>query len=124
MIKGTGIDLVEIRRIRRIMERHGQKFASKILTDNEIEQLPKGDSAPRLAALFAGKEAAVKALGTGFSRGIHFKCIEILHAKSGKPSIHFSGKAQEAALSMEIRNGHISLTHEKGHAAAVVILED
>lgn len=123
MIKGTGIDLVEIRRIRRIMERHGQRFPAKILTDRELAQLPKGDPVPRLAALFAAKEAAVKALGTGFTQGIHFKCMEILHEENGRPGIRFLDKAQHVIQEMEILNSHVSLTHEKGYAAAVVILE-
>lgn len=123
MIKGTGIDLVEIRRIRRIMERHGQRFPTKILTDREMAQLPENDPVPRLAALFAAKEAAVKALGTGFSQGIHFKCVEIHHAENGRPDISFLGKAQRVIQKRKILGGHVSLTHEKGYAAAVVILE-
>lgn len=123
MIKGTGIDLVEIRRIRRVTERHGQHFISKILTKAEMDQLPASNPVPRIAALFAGKEAAVKALGTGFAQGIHFTSVEILHEHTGKPSVQFHGKAQELVKAMGVTSAQVSLTHEKTHAAAVVILE-
>ncbi len=85
MIRGLGIDLAEIDRIRELWGKYGKRFAEKILTERELDQLPKKNPVPRLAALFAAKEAAVKALGTGFADGVHFKCIEVVHAQSGKP---------------------------------------
>lgn len=124
MIKGTGLDIVEIDRIRSLWEKHGQRFARKILTDKELAQLPGKHPIPRLAALFAGKEAAVKALGTGFARGVNFHCIEILHAENGRPEIRFLGTGLDVMEEIGARQAHISLTHEKGHAAAVVILEN
>ncbi|WP_147821548.1 holo-ACP synthase [Salidesulfovibrio onnuriiensis] len=123
MIKGTGLDIVEIDRIKTLWEKHGERFSRKILTDAEMTQLPRKHPVPRLAALFAGKEAAVKALGTGFARGVHFHCVEILHAPSGKPEIHFLDKGLDVMKELGALQAHISLTHEKGHAAAVVILE-
>lgn len=123
MIKGTGLDIVEIQRIKDLWEKHGERFSHKILTQAEIGQLPAKQPVPRLAALFAGKEAAVKALGTGFAEGVHFHCVEILHATSGKPEIHFLGKGLDVMNELGAQQAHISLSHEKGHAAAVVILE-
>ncbi|MDC0335526.1 holo-[acyl-carrier-protein] synthase [Pseudodesulfovibrio sp.] len=123
MIKGLGIDLTELERIRDNWEKHGQRFLEKILTEREIEQLPKKNPVPRLAALFAGKEAAVKALGTGFADGVHFKCIEILHAESGKPEISFSGRGQEVCDELGVTSAHISLTHSRDTAAATVVLD-
>ncbi len=123
MIKGTGLDIVEMQRIQTLWEKHGERFSRKILTEAELAQLPPKHPGPRLAALFAGKEAAVKALGTGFARGVHFHCIEILHAESGKPEIHFLGRGLDVMKELGAQHAHISLTHEKGHAAAVVILE-
>ena len=123
MVKGLGIDLTELSRIRDTWERHGQRFAKRILTDREIEQLPQKNPVPRLAALFAGKEAAVKALGTGFAQGVHFKCIEILHAESGKPEIAFLGRGLEVCRALGVTSAHISLTHSRDMAAATVILE-
>lgn len=123
MIKGLGLDLAEIDRIRKSWEKFGSRFADKILTEREIDQLPKSNPVPRLAALFAGKEAAVKALGTGFADGIHFKCVEILHAPSGKPEITFSGRGLEKCEELGVTTAHISLTHSRDTAAATVILE-
>jgi len=123
MIKGIGLDLTELDRIQKNWERFGQKFAEKILTEREIEQLPMKNPVPRLAALFAGKEAAVKALGTGFANGVHFKCIEILHAESGKPEISFKDRGLEVCKELSVSSAHISLTHSRDTAAATVILE-
>ncbi|WP_319544081.1 holo-[acyl-carrier-protein] synthase [uncultured Pseudodesulfovibrio sp.] len=123
MIKGIGIDLTELNRIQELWDRFGMKFAHRILTDHEVEQLPAINPTKRLAALFAGKEAAVKALGTGFAQGIHFKCIEILHAPSGKPEIFFLGKGLEECKRHGVTAAHISLTHSRDTAGATVILE-
>lgn len=123
MIKGTGLDLAEIDRIQDLWNRFGERFARKILTDTELAQLPNKTPVPRLAALFAGKEAAVKALGTGFSEGIGFKCIEILHQPNGKPAIRFLGRGMEKCKELGVTNAHISLTHARDMAAATVILE-
>ena len=123
MIKGTGIDLTELDRIRALWERYGQRFAAKILTDRERAQLPGRDPVPRLAALFACKEAAVKALGTGFSEGVHFKCIEVLHRPNGKPEIAFLGKGLALCEAMGVTGAHVTMTHSRDTAAATVILE-
>ena len=123
MIVGLGIDLIEIERIRSNWERFGKRFPDKILTQNEQNQLNMKNPVPRLAALFAGKEAAVKALGTGFSEGIHFKCIEIVHAASGKPEIAFIGKAKDKCHELGVSAAHITLTHSRDAAAATVVLE-
>ncbi|BCS87050.1 holo-[acyl-carrier-protein] synthase [Pseudodesulfovibrio sediminis] len=123
MIKGIGLDLAELDRIKALWEQYGSRFAKRILTDNEIRQLPEHFPINRLAALFAGKEAAVKALGTGFSQGIHFKCIEILHGPSGKPEIAFLGRGREECEKLGVTSAHITLTHSRDTAAATVILE-
>ncbi len=122
MVKGLGLDLTELDRIQALWNRYGQRFTQKILTEQELRQLPKKDPVPRLAALFAGKEAAVKALGTGFSQGVHFKCIEIIHAANGKPQISFLGRGQEKCMALGVTSSHISLTHSRDTAAAAVIL--
>ncbi len=123
MIKGIGIDLTEIDRIQKMWDKYGERFAQKILTEREREQMPKNNLVPRLAALFAGKEAAVKALGTGFAQGVHFKCIEILHAPTGKPGITFLGRGLEVCRQLGAQSAHISLTHSRDTAAATVVLE-
>lgn len=123
MIKGIGLDLTELERIRQNWEKHGMRFAEKILTAQELAELPKKNPVPRLAALFAGKEAAVKALGTGFADGVHFKCVEITHAPSGRPEIAFLGRADELCNEMGVTSALITLTHSRDTAAATVVLE-
>lgn len=123
MIIGIGMDLAEINRIQKNWERYDMRFAHKILTDREIDQLPVKNPAPRLAALFAGKEAAVKALGTGFADGIGFHCVEILHAPSGKPEIAFLGQGQTKCMELGVTSAVITLTHSRDTAGATVILE-
>lgn len=124
MVIGLGIDLVELSRIRTALERFGRKFAAKICTEAEFEVLNSlPDPVPYLAALFASKEATVKALGTGFRQGIYLHNMEILHLPSGQPELFLLGRAAERAASLGVDRPHVSITHERSMAAAVVILE-
>ncbi len=127
MIVGIGIDYVEIARIRRSLERFGQIFVQKVLHASEQLALPEDPLLPyfisRFAARFAAKEAAVKALGTGFAGGIGLHDIRVDSLSSGQPLLSFYDKAQERALFLEVGNIHVSLTHTRDHAAAVVVLE-
>jgi holo-[acyl-carrier protein] synthase len=122
MILGIGIDVVELPRVLRVWERFGGKFASRILSPAELAFLP-GDAVPFLAARFAVKEAAAKALGTGFARGVTFHCLEVFSEPSGKPVLELSGPALELSRSMGVESTHVSITHGRDIAAAVVILE-
>lgn len=123
MIIGIGLDLAELDRFHDLWDRYGERFAHKILTEAERAQLPARFPVPRLAALFAGKEAAVKALGTGFRDGIGFQCIEILHQPSGKPEITFLGRGREKCAELGVTGAHVTLTHTRDTAGATVILE-
>lgn len=124
MILGLGIDLVELKRIQHSYERFGQKFAEKILRPDELTELPAGTQAIAfLAARFAAKEAAVKALGTGFRDGIWFQDFSVQKDELGQPSLKIYGTAQKVFERLGATNIHLSLTHERNTAAAVVILE-
>ena len=123
MIIGLGIDITELDRIKRSLDKYGERFAEKILTPAELELIPPKNPVPYVAARFAAKEAAVKALGTGFAEGITFHTIEITRMKSGAPKLNFLGKALERSQSMGIEEIHISITHGRDTAAAVVVLE-
>ncbi len=135
MILGIGLDIVEIARIGKIYQNFGLAFANKILHAAEIAHLHAAlnkKNTPAigerhaiefLATRFAAKEAAVKALGTGFANGILPKHIGITNLPSGKPELIFYDKALERATSLQVCSTHISLTHEKNTAAAMVVLE-
>ena len=126
MIVGLGLDVVELDRIARILERHGERFIQRILTPAELLELPGVlalNRVPFLAARFAAKEAASKALGTGFRQGVGLQTLEVRSLPSGKPVLHLLGPAQDLARTLGVTSTHISLTHGRDVAAAVVVLE-
>lgn len=124
MILGLGIDTVEMDRIEQAHARFGERFVRRILAPAEVLALPASSPIPFLAARFAVKEAAVKALGTGFSQGIGPTHIEVGRQAGGKPTIVFHHKAREAFERLGARLAHVSLSHSRDQACAVVILED
>lgn len=122
MIVGIGVDLVDIERVNRIYARFGLRFLERILTRTEQAAAPAG-VAPWLAARFAAKEATVKALGTGFARGIVPAHIEVTKDSLGQPHLLLHGAALRRAEILGVSSSHISLTHERHCALAMVILE-
>ena len=126
MLVGTGTDLTEIDRVAASMERHGRRFLERIFTEGEIRycERKKKTSAESFAARFAAKEAGAKALGTGISQGVGWKEIEVRREPGGRPTLHLSGRAAERAARMGVRQISLSLTHTRGLAMAVVMMED
>lgn len=123
-IVGIGIDIVSIPRIKKIFKKFGNKFAKKILSNKEwIEFLKKSNKSNFIAKKFAAKEAAAKALGTGFRNKISFHNFEILHNDDGKPDLIFLQYAKYIASNLCITSVKISITDEKKYACAVVIIE-
>lgn len=125
MILGLGLDLVSLPRMERSLERFGDHLLERVLTPAERAALPAapGARAAYVAARFAAKEAAVKALGTGFADGVGPRDVEVLSLPSGKPELRLRGAAGRRAENMGVARTHLSLTHERDAAAAVVILE-
>ncbi len=126
MIYGIGVDIAEINRIEKAVKRFGMAFCYKILHSKEIEVMPSLESSrciAWIAARFTAKEAAVKALGTGFRNGITFKSIAVLNNSLGKPELFFFDKALEFHNKKEIVRTHVSLSHERNNAIAYVVLE-
>jgi len=124
MIAGIGMDLAEISRVRKTWNRFGDRFLRRIFTDREAAYcLEKKDPVPSLAARFAAKEAAMKALGTGVSGGVHFRQIEVARRRGEAPRILFHGRAGKRAELLGVTASSLTLTHDAGVAAAVVILE-
>jgi len=123
-IHGIGTDRVVISRIASSLERFGDRFICRVYSETEVEQArAKGNVARRLAMLFAAKEAASKALGTGFRHGITMRDIETIHQSSGKPEIKLHGAAAKLAAEMGITTVHLSLTDDDGIAMAFAIAE-
>src|SRR5229473_3365120 len=124
MIVGTGIDIAEVPRIRHAIERFGDRFLQRIFTAGEIRYCDsKANRIERYAARFAAKEAAMKALGTGWNYGVRWRDIEVTRRPGSRPTIVFHGKAAEFATRLGARNVALSLTHTTDQALAQVILE-
>jgi holo-[acyl-carrier protein] synthase len=125
MIVGTGVDITEVPRIAAAIERFGERFLRRIFTDNEIRYCEsKQNRVERFAARFAAKEAALKALGTGWRRGIAWRDVEVTREPGGRPTMVFHGVAREFAAKLGTKRVHLSLSHTVEHAIAQVILED
>lgn len=122
MIVGIGIDMVDISRIRAAHARFGRRFFERILTSAELREL-HGDGILYAAGRFAAKEAAVKALRTGFASGIGPRQIETLRLPSGAPGLRLLGPAQRLAQGLGVRAAHLSISHERAVAVALVVLE-
>jgi holo-[acyl-carrier protein] synthase len=125
MIVGTGIDLIEVPRIAAAIARYGERFLQRIFTEGEIRYCEsKANRVERFAARFAAKEAAMKALGTGWSRGVRWRDLEVRRQPGGRPTIAFHGRAAEFAEKLGVANTALSLTHTEEQAFAQVILEN
>lgn len=125
MILGLGMDLASLPRVGKCLERFGDHFCRRVLTGAEQDLLPEAPGArvAYVAGRFAAKEAAVKALGTGFSGGISMLDVEVLRRPSGQPELRLSGSAARRAEALGVKAMHLSLSHEREVAGAVVVLE-
>jgi holo-[acyl-carrier protein] synthase len=125
MIVGTGIDIAEVQRIRQAIERFGERFLRRVFTDEEMRYCDsKANRIERYAARFAAKEAAMKALGTGWNHGIRWRDVEVRRQPGGRPTILFHGKAAEFAARLGAVHVALSLSHTAEQAIAQVILEN
>jgi holo-[acyl-carrier protein] synthase len=125
MIVGLGLDLVDIARVAQLVADKGERAMTRLFTEGEAAYAVKrADPARHLAARFAAKEAAYKALaGTEHARGIGWRDIEVVVEWDGRPTLRFHGRAAERAAELGVTHMHVSLTHADTTAAAVVVLE-
>jgi holo-[acyl-carrier protein] synthase len=122
VIVGLGLDVCEIARVRRSLTRHGDRFMARLLTPAEAAYCARhADPATPFAGRFAAKEALIKALGA--PEGLRWHDMEVVRDARGRPSLALRGAAAEAAASLGAVRSHLSLTHDAGVAAAVVVLE-
>jgi holo-[acyl-carrier protein] synthase len=125
MIVGTGIDIAEVPRIRQSIERFGQRFLQRVFTAGEMRYCDsKANRFERYAARFAAKEAAMKALGTGWNHGVRWRDCEVARMPGGRPTLAFHGTAGEFAAKLGVKNVALSITHTAEQAMAQVILEN
>lgn len=124
MIYGTGVDLAEVERITASFERFGNKFQTRIYTPGEIAYVErKANRMERYAARFAAKEAGMKALGTGWRRGVTWHDFEVINEPSGRPTLRLHGRARQIADQAGVDAIQLSLTHTAQYGMAHVIFE-
>jgi len=123
MIYGIGTDIVHVSRMQKNLEKYGDKFAKRILTDSEFSEFEnKNNQAAFLAKRFAAKEATAKAMGTGFSQGLSLHHIGVTHDDAGKPILEFLDVADTFLQKNDIKQSHLSLADEHDYAVAFVTL--
>ena len=124
MILGTGVDLIEVGRVRTAYARFGERFINRILRPSEIAYcLTHKDPAPFLAARFAAKEAIAKAFGTGIGRSLGWQDLEVRRKETGEPFVVLHGQGQQLFAARGATRLHLTLSHTEAHAVAVAILE-
>jgi holo-[acyl-carrier protein] synthase len=125
MIVGLGVDIAEVDRIAASIERHGRPFLQRVFTPAEIAYCEQHrNHAERFAGRFAAKEAAMKALGTGWRRGVRWVDIEVVREPSGKPTLKLSGASRAIADRLGVKNIALTITHTGNMALAEVIFEN
>ena len=124
-VRGIGIDVMKVERLVAALERFGERMEKRLFTDAELAYC-RGhkDPLPHLAARFAAKEAASKAIGTGMSGGIGFKHFEVIQPGGRQPRLEFHGPARERFEQIGASGSHLSLSHDGGLAIACVVIED
>jgi holo-[acyl-carrier protein] synthase len=122
-ILGIGLDLVELARVARLLERHGERFAQRLCVPGELQERRAERLVQHLGGLFAAKEAVLKALGTGWAQGLGFRDVEVVRGVGGAPGILLHGAAALRAERLGVSRVHLSITHERDYAAAVAVLE-
>ena len=124
MIVGLGMDIAEIDRIEAAVARHGAALIERLFTPGEVAYCERyKNKFERYAGRFAAKEAAMKALGTGWSGGVRWRDIEVVREASGKPSLQLAGVARHIADRLSVRSIALTITHSGNLALAEVIFE-
>ncbi len=128
MIIGIGNDIIDIRRIEKTLERHGERFIARIFTDVERRKAERrAQRAATYAKRFAAKEACAKALGTGMSHGVFWKDMGVVNLPTGKPTLHLTGGALDRLKSLTPPGKqpviHLTMTDELPYAQSIVIIE-
>jgi holo-[acyl-carrier protein] synthase len=124
VIVGLGVDIAEVDRVRAALQRHGEAILKRLFTPGEIAYCESHrNKYERYAGRFAAKEAAMKALGTGWRRGVRWRDIEVLRLPGGRPTLELRGCAKEVAERLEVKNISLTITHSGNTALAQVIFE-
>ena len=124
LIVGLGVDIAEVGRVQAAIERYGETFLRRVFTAKEREYCERfKNKFERYAGRFAAKEAGMKALGTGWSRGVRWVDVEVVREKGGRPTIKLYGEAEQIAKRLGVKGIALSITHTAEQALAQVIFE-
>ena len=124
MIVGIGIDVAEVKRIAEVIESQGERFLRRVFTRDEVAYCEQfRNKYERFAGRFAAKEAAMKALGTGWSRGVRWVDVEVVRHRGRRPTLELKGEARKIADGLGVKNIALSITHTVEQAIAQVIFE-
>lgn len=124
MIVGIGVDIMQVDRIRRAVDRHGERFLRRIYTPEEIRYCRDGPHPfQRFATRFAAKEAVLKALGVGWQRGTTFRDVVVKMDDLGAPSVELTGRSEQIAAEKGVHTIHLSLSHDHQYAVAQAVAE-
>jgi holo-[acyl-carrier protein] synthase len=124
MIYGIGVDLVDIRRMERVIKKWGDRFIGRVFTPGEMEICYARSSPSSAFSLrFAAKEAFAKAIGLGMKKGVRWRDIEVFHFPQGRPGLKVHGRSSELCKKEKISGFHLSLSDEGDYGVAVVVLE-
>ena len=124
MIVGIGIDVAEVKRIAEVIESQGERFLRRVFSRDEVAYCVRfRNKYERFAGRFAAKEAAMKALGTGWRRGVRWVDFEVVREKGGRPTVKLDGKARKIAEELGVKRIALSITHTEMQALAQVIFE-
>ncbi len=119
-VYSVGVDLIEIERVEKLIEKYGNKFINRIYTNVEIEYCSQKKDKGSFAARFATKEAVFKATGLGLGKSMSWRDVEVINDERGKPEVRLYGKTAEILLNRKI---HLSLSHSKDSAIAMVVVD-
>ncbi len=123
-VRGIGVDVVQVERLAESLGRFGERMEKRLFTAGELEYCRRHKAPlPHLAARFAAKEAAFKAIGTGLSGGVSWKQAEVIQPGGQPPRLRFHGAALERFRALGCRDSHLTLSHDGGLAVACVVLE-
>ncbi|MDZ7270547.1 MAG: holo-ACP synthase [candidate division KSB1 bacterium] len=124
MVLGVGVDIIEIERVAEEIQRHGERFLKRVYAPEEVAYCEeKSYRAQHYAVRFAAKEATFKALGTGWQDGLSWQDVVLRNDAHGKPALALGGRARELAEQKGVARAHVSVSHCRTYAAAVVVLE-
>jgi len=124
MVIGIGVDIVEVSRIERLIQRHGNRFLRRVFTERERDYCSRSaHPEQRYAARFAAKEAALKALGVGWQMGAQFTDVDVFNEELGAPRIALAGRALEISRQKGIQRMLVSISHDRNYAIAQVVAE-